>query len=54
LEYAADLAGDVDDLQLTFKGASGSTTPSIHAGTQKISGQTYPVQGTFTFTGTGQ
>ena len=54
LNYTGDLSGDVDDLNLVFKAPSGSTIPSLQSGTQKISGQVYPVQGTFTFTGTAR
>ena len=54
LNYGADLQGDVDDLNLVFKGPSASAVRSLHSGTQLIDGQTYPIQGTFTFTGAGQ
>jgi len=54
LNYTGDLASDVDDLNLVFKAPSGSRIPSLQSGTQKISAQVYPVQGTFTFTGANQ
>jgi hypothetical protein len=53
LTYTGDLAGDVDDLNLQFKGSSGSTNLSLHTGTQLVSGEVYPVNGTFTFTAAG-
>jgi hypothetical protein len=49
LTFTGELLGDVDDLILEFHGASGSLIPSRHSGTQTISGQVYPVEGTFTF-----
>jgi len=49
LTFTGELLGDVDNLTLEFRGASGSPIPSRHSGTQTISGQVYPVEGTFTF-----
>jgi hypothetical protein len=54
LTYTGELAGDVDDLALQFRAASGSTIPSQHSGTQLIRGQVYSIDGTFTYTSVGQ
>jgi hypothetical protein len=54
LTYGEDLMGDLDELTLDFKAPSGSPNPGLQSGTQRISGQSYPVAGTFTYTGVPQ
>jgi hypothetical protein len=54
LIFGGDLAGDIDDLDLEFNASSGSLTPSRHSGAQFISGKSYPVSGTFTYTSIAQ
>jgi hypothetical protein len=49
LTFTGELLGDVDNLTLEFHGSSNSLIPSRQFGTQTISGQVYPVEGTFTF-----
>jgi hypothetical protein len=46
----ADLIGDTDDLTLEFRAPSESPLPSRQSGTNRVSGVSYPVQGTFTYT----
>jgi len=45
----ADLIGDTDDFTLEFRAPSGSPTPSHHSGTNRVSGVSYPVAGSFTY-----
>jgi hypothetical protein len=54
LTFSGDLVGDVDNLDLEFRASSGSPIPSRHSGTQLISGQVYPIEGTFTYTSVSQ
>lgn len=49
LDYWGQISGDNDDITLQFKGAPGSTTPSVFNGTQKITSMVFPYSGTFTY-----
>jgi hypothetical protein len=49
LDYSGPISGDYDDITLQFKGAPGSTTPSVFNGTQKLTPIVFPYSGTFMY-----